>query len=77
MITVHPDDREFVFDQVKKKQAGSEENLENYQFRGITKLGKIIWLENFTKNIIYEGKSANFVAFFDITERKHAQEEVS
>jgi PAS domain S-box-containing protein len=76
MITVHPDDREFVFDQVKKKQAGSEDYLENYQFRGITKSGEIIWIENYTKTIMYEGKTADFVVFIDITERKNAQQEL-
>lgn len=76
MITVHPEDKEFVFNQVKKKQVGSEDYLENYQFRGITKSGEIIWIENFTKTIMYEGKAADFVAFIDITERKSAQQEL-
>lgn len=75
MITVHPDDREFVFDQVKKKLAGSEDYLENYQFRGIKKSGEIIWIENYTKTILYEGRVADFVAFIDITERINAQQE--
>ena len=77
MITVHQEDKEFVFDQVKKKQAGSEDYLENYQFRGITKSGEIIWIENFTKTIMYEGKVADFLAFIDITERISAQQELS
>jgi len=76
MITVHPEDKEFVFNQVKKKQVGSEDYLENYQFRGITKSGEIIWIENFTKSIMYEGKAADFVAFIDITERISAQQEL-
>jgi PAS domain S-box-containing protein len=76
MITVHPDDREFVFNQVKKKQEGSEEYIENYQFRGLKKSGEIIWIENFTKTIMFEGKLADFVAFIDITERKNAQQEL-
>ncbi len=76
MITVHPDDREFVFDQVKKKLAGSEDFLENYQFRGVNKSGEIIWIENYTKTILYEGRLADFVAFIDITERINAQQEL-
>ncbi|MFX1425577.1 MAG: PAS domain S-box protein [Promethearchaeota archaeon] len=76
MKTVYPDDREFVFDQVKKKQGGSEKYLENYQFRGIKKSREIIWIENFTKTIMFEGRPADFVAFIDITERKNAQQEL-
>jgi len=75
MITVHPDDREFVFDQVKKKLTGSQDYLKNYQFRGVKKSGEIIWIENFTKTILYEGKSADYVAFIDITEQVNAQQE--
>ena len=76
MITVHPDDREFVFDQIKKKQTGSEDYLENYQFRGLKKSGEIVWIENFTKTMMFEGKPADFVAFIDITERINAQQEL-
>ncbi|MFW9987487.1 MAG: PAS domain S-box protein [Candidatus Odinarchaeota archaeon] len=76
MKTVHPKDREFVSEQVKKKQSNSEEYLQNYQFRGLTKSGKIIWIENFTKSIIYEGRVSDFVAFIDITEKINAQKEV-
>lgn len=76
MKTVHPEDREFVFEQVKKKQSNSKEYLQNYQFRGLTKSGEIIWIENFTKSIIYEGRASDFVAFIDITEKINAQQEV-
>ncbi|MFX1364781.1 MAG: PAS domain S-box protein [Promethearchaeota archaeon] len=76
MKTVHPEDRAFVFDQVKKKQSDSEDYLQNYQFRGLKKSGEEIWIENFTKSIIYEGKASDFVAFIDITERKNAQQEI-
>ena len=76
MITVHPNDKEFVFDQVKKKQSGEENYLENYQFRGIKKSGETIWIENFTKTMMLEGKPADFVAFIEITERKNAQQEL-
>ncbi|MFX1277781.1 MAG: PAS domain S-box protein [Promethearchaeota archaeon] len=76
MITVHPEDKEFVLDQVKKKQSGFEDYLENYQFRGVRKSGEIIWIENFTKTMMFEGKLADFVAFIEITERKNAQQEL-
>lgn len=61
---------------MRLKQVDSAEYLENYQFRGLTKSGKIIWIENFTKTIMFEGKPADFVAFIDITERRNAQQEL-
>ncbi|MFX0077136.1 MAG: PAS domain-containing protein, partial [Candidatus Hermodarchaeota archaeon] len=46
---VHPDDRDFVIEQSKKKQAGDKDVTNNYQYRIIKKNGEIAWLDLFSK----------------------------
>ncbi|MHA2203545.1 MAG: PAS domain S-box protein, partial [Candidatus Hodarchaeales archaeon] len=66
---VHPEDRPFVIEQARKKQLGESDALVHYSFRLITKTGKVKWIDNYSKTIIYEGKSADFSTLADITER--------
>ncbi|MBD3195645.1 MAG: PAS domain S-box protein [Candidatus Lokiarchaeota archaeon] len=73
---IYPDDREFVKTQALKKQKGNNDVIENYQFRGIKKSGKIFWAEIFSKSIIYNGRPADFVLFLDITERKQFEKQL-
>ncbi len=75
-ITVHPDDRDFVLEQVRNKQLGLEDYMRQYQFRGVKKTGEIIWIDNFTQSIMYEGKPADLVTFVDITKTKKAEQEL-
>jgi len=75
-ITVHPDDRDLVLEQVRKKQLGLEDYMRQYQFRGVKKTGEIIWIDNFTQSIMYEGKPADLVTFVDITKTKKAEQEL-
>ncbi len=70
---IHPDDRNFVVEQVRKKQLGEPNAIDQYQFRGLKKNGDIIWLEVFSITINYEGKPADFVTLIDITEKKEAE----
>ena len=74
--TIHPDDRDFVLEQVRKKQLGLEDYLREYQFRGVKKTGEIIWIDNFTQSITYEGKPADLVTLVDITKTKKAEQEL-
>ncbi len=70
----HPDDLDFVMDQYRKKLAGEKEYITNYTYRGITKSGKTKWIDQYSKSIVYRGKSADLVTVIDITERKQAEE---
>ncbi|MHA2203005.1 MAG: PAS domain S-box protein, partial [Candidatus Hodarchaeales archaeon] len=70
---IHPDDKAFVTEQGRKKQLGEEDIVTNYSYRVISKNGKLKWVDNFSKTIIYEGKTANLVTLIDITERKQAE----
>lgn len=67
---IHPDDREFVLKNAKKRLKGSEDTVNNYEFRGITKSGKTLWLEIFLRTIIFEGRPADYIVIHDITEKK-------
>ncbi len=74
--TAHPDDREFISDQATKKQEGSKDYLPHYEFRSIKKTGEVIWIDNYTRSISYGGRTADMVAFIDITEKKKIEEEL-
>ncbi|MFX1314284.1 MAG: PAS domain S-box protein [Promethearchaeota archaeon] len=71
---IHPDDRNFVAKQVRKKQLGEPNAINQYQFKGLKKSGDEIWLEVFSKTINYAGKPANFITILDITEKKLAEQ---
>ncbi len=72
---VHPDDRETVRTkaiEVLKGQSGSP-----YEFRLRKKDSGIIWVLDRVASIQYKGKRSVLGTLMDITERKHAEEEVS
>ena len=73
---IHPEDRNWVVEQLKKKQSGSSDYITNYQYRIINKLGEIRWLDNYSKSIEYRGKPADLVTVLDITERKKAEQKL-
>ncbi|MHA1105604.1 MAG: PAS domain S-box protein [Promethearchaeota archaeon] len=73
---IHPDDRGWVIEQAKKKQLGSKDVRNYYQYRLINKSKKIIWLENFSKTILFRGRNANLVTVVNITERKIAEQKL-
>ncbi len=72
--TVHPDDLDFVMEQVQKKQTNSPGGVTHYSFHAINKDGAILLLDLYSKCIEYQGRPADFVMFIDITERKRAEE---
>ncbi|MFW9902745.1 MAG: PAS domain S-box protein [Candidatus Thorarchaeota archaeon] len=73
---IHPKDREIPLDQLRKKQEGSQDVIVDYEYRGIRKTGEIIWVHSYSKTIILNGKTADFVTIIDITEKKQVEEEV-
>ncbi len=66
---IYPDDREFVMEQARKKQAGDPDVVSHYKYRIIKKNGDVIWVENFSKTINYRGKPADFVMTIDISDK--------
>ncbi|MFW9777723.1 MAG: PAS domain S-box protein [Candidatus Heimdallarchaeota archaeon] len=72
---VHPEDRNFVSDQLMRKQTGVITGvIPSYSHRVMTKDGKIRWVDLISKTIDYSGKSADFVSMIDITQRKKTEE---
>jgi PAS domain S-box-containing protein len=67
---VHRDDWEFVTEQLRKKQLGEEDAVVHYSYRWITGEGGIIWVDQFSKTITYQGKNADLAIVLDITEKK-------
>ncbi len=73
---IHPDDKEFVIEQARKKESGDPDVVNHYQYRLIKKDGDIRWVENFSKTINYKGKTADFVMTFDITDKIKAENKI-
>ncbi len=73
---IHPDDREMVVEQGRKKQLGLSDVKTQYQIKGLKRNGEIVWIEIFSKTINYRGKTADLVTLIDITEKKRAEREL-
>lgn len=73
---VHPDDREFLMDQARKKQAGDPDVVTRYNWRALTRTGRVRWVENHSKTVILDGRTADLVSLVDITESHRTREEV-
>ena len=73
---VHPEDRQKVLRQLEKKQKGHREFLSNYDFRVFINVGEVIWINVFSKSIMYNGKPADLAALVDVTEKKNAKEKL-
>ena len=73
---VHPEDREFVLEQARKKQVGDPDVVNQYTYRIIRRNGEIRWREIFSKTIPYEGRPADLVITYDITDKVKAEQEL-
>ena len=70
---IHPEDKERVIGILEKDIF--EKNLsKTIDFKAITKQGQLLWLRVFGAQINYKEKTAGLISFFDITERKLAEE---
>ncbi|MHA1752835.1 MAG: PAS domain S-box protein [Candidatus Helarchaeota archaeon] len=69
---IHIEDRDKIIKKIRAQINSKKGKKIQYSFRGITKSGKIIWVENYTRRITYKGRSANLIMISDITERRKA-----
>jgi len=72
-LVVHPDDREKVLAINQRRQRG-EPVPSRYEFKGMTKDGRVIHIEVSAASIVYRGTPEYLVYLRDITERKVAEE---
>jgi len=72
-LFVHPDDREMVMAINQRRQRG-EAVPSRYEYKGITRDGKVIYIEVSAASIHYRGALENLVYLRDVTERKVAEE---
>lgn len=70
---VHPDDREMVITINQRRQRG-ESVPSRYEYQGITRDGKVIYIEVSAASIHYRGALENLVYLRDVTGRKVAEE---
>ena len=73
---IHPEDREFVMEQARKKQESDTDVINQYAFRIVKKNGEIRWLEIFSKTIKYEGSPADLTMTIDITDKIEAEQKL-
>jgi PAS domain S-box-containing protein len=74
--SIHPDDRDRVVSSVGK-YLDTGELVEHQEFRVVPEDGKVRWVESLWSQIEYQGKPALQVAFYNITARKEAEEELT
>ncbi len=72
--TVHPDDRDFVDIQSKKKQAGDSDVVNHYTFRIIARSGNTKWVDIYSKTIVFGGRNADMITMQDRTDQKRAEQ---
>ena len=73
LSTVHPDDRERIKNVMENRIAGGEFPHEN-EYRIITKNGETHWVITHGTRIMFNGAPAIQLAYFNITDRKLAEE---
>jgi rsbT co-antagonist protein RsbR len=71
---IHPDFHELAQQRSAARQRG-EEVPSRYEIQLISKHGAAIWVDITARMIDFDGVSSILVTLFDITERKHAEEE--
>lgn len=72
---VHPEDRSLT-DRFRKKRLQGQGAPSEYEARGLTKDGKIIWVRRRNTDIDYEGKPAILGNIVDVTEQRRTEEQL-
>lgn len=69
--SIHPDDRQMVFDRLARLEATSR-----YEFRLLQRSGAIIWVHVTSIAMKWDGRPASLAWLTDVTERKKAEEDL-
>lgn len=73
---IHPEDRDEFFMRYRKRIAGKKVNS-IYEMRIVKSDGEVRWVQVFSENLYYRGEPAVFGSFFDITEKKRIEKELT
>ncbi|MFW9970700.1 MAG: PAS domain S-box protein, partial [Candidatus Odinarchaeota archaeon] len=73
---IYPEDLQYLRDYREKLRAGESDIKPYYSYRVFTKYGKLKWIDQFSRPIIYRGKLAELITIMDITEKKKAEQEL-
>ena len=71
---VHPDDRESVARQYRRKTSGDPCAAPHFTYR-IVRDGRVRWVEQYSQAIMLSGRPADFLTTADITDRVEAEQE--
>jgi PAS domain S-box-containing protein len=74
-LVIHPDERDRV-NEFSRLRQGGEPAPSCYEFKGIRKDGTIVHMEVSAARVIYRGQPASLAYMRDITERRHAEEQI-
>ncbi len=74
-LIIHPEDREWVLDIARRRQAGLDAPT-RYDFKGIRKDGTSIYIAVSATTVNYQGRMMNLVYLRDVTRRRMAEEEI-
>jgi|GEM_PF-684291 PAS domain S-box-containing protein len=72
---VHPDDRERVSRNLSRRIEGEIPSI-HYEFKGITRTGRVVDVEVYGSRTIYRGKPAVIGTLLDVTERNRLAEQL-
>jgi len=74
---LHPDDRDFVLEQNRKKQQGETGAINHYSYRFFSKSGKMKWVEHYSRSILYKSNYASLMTVAEITETMETKEKLA
>jgi PAS domain S-box-containing protein len=72
---IHPDDRDRLTENDRRREKG-EPAPSRYEFKGVRRDGRVIYIEASVARITYRGKPATLNYLRDITERREAEEQI-
>jgi PAS domain S-box-containing protein len=70
---IYPEDREIVIEQAQKRQKGIPTKISGYECRCFKKNGDIIWLQTYSKTVIFDHRFADLIVIINITDKKKAE----
>jgi PAS domain S-box-containing protein len=71
---VHPEDRERIQAFRERRLAGEEDLPEQYEYRIVRRGGEVRWVQQFAREVRFQGAPCILVAVVDITERRRGEE---